>query len=156
MPRLKGVSEIPDFSGGSGGPLDFPAWDGVDASDFSLIQDAYKSRVIKNRSRSKSTVSRFGSGFATNKWLSGVAAPNGFIYGVPFSDTAVLKLDPSDDSTSTFGSFAGSDKWISGVLAPNGFIYCIPHTATTILKIDPATDTASTFGSVAAGGSKWV
>ena len=81
------------------------------------------------------TVTTFGSLSGSNKWLGGVLAPNGCIYGIPRNSTTVLKIDPSDDSVSTFGSLSGSNKWSSGVLAPNGCIYGIPNNSTAVLKL---------------------
>ena len=102
------------------------------------------------------TVTTFGSLSAdTSKWLGGVLAPNGCIYGIPYNSLAVLKIDPSDDSVTTFGSLsADTVKWSSGVLAPNGCIYGIPRNSTTVLKIDPSDDSVSTFGSLS-GSNKW-
>ena len=70
------------------------------------------------------------------KWVGGVLAPNGKIYGIPYTSTTVLCIDPSNDTTSTFGSLSGAYKWIGGVLAPNGKIYGIPFNSTTVLCID--------------------
>jgi len=39
---------------------------------------------------------------AQAKWVGGVLAPNGVIYGIPHNDTAVLKIDPITDTTTTF------------------------------------------------------
>ena len=96
----------------------------------------------------------FGSLAGVDKWVGGVRAGNGCIYGVPYDSTTVLKIDPSDDSTTTFGSLTGGNKWNGGVLAVNGYIYCIPRDSTTILKIDSSNDSTSTFGSLA-GSDKW-
>ena len=99
-------------------------------------------------------VSTFGSLSGGDKWVGGVLAGNGCIYGVPFDSTTVLKIDPSDDSATTFGSLSGGNKWNGGALAANGYIYCIPRNSTTILKIDSSNDSTSTFGSLA-GSDKW-
>ena len=37
-----------------------------------------------------------GLGSGTNKWLSGVLAPNGKIYGIPAASTSVLVIDPNN------------------------------------------------------------
>jgi hypothetical protein len=104
---------------------------------------------------STDTFSTFGSVSGDqSKWTGGVLAPNGMIYGIPFSATSILKIDPTNDTVSTFGSLSGSAKWTGGVLAPNGMIYGIPRDATSILKIDPNNDTVSTFGSLS-GSLKW-
>ena len=73
------------------------------------------------------TIGTFGSLTGTAKWFGGVLAPNGFIYGIPYNSTTVLKIDPSTDTATTFGSLTGTNKWFGGVLAPNGFIYVIPY-----------------------------
>ena len=71
----------------------------------------------------------------TTQWVGGILAPNGCIYGIPYTSTSILKIDPTNDTTTTFGNFAGTTKWQSGILAPNGCIYGIPYTSTSILKI---------------------
>ena len=83
------------------------------------------------------TTSTFGSLSGSTKWVGGVLAPNGCIYGITFptTTTTVLKIDPTTDTATTFGSLGSSGKWFGGVLAPNGMIYGIPYTSVTILKI---------------------
>ena len=39
-------------------------------------------------------VSTFGSLTGSLKWLGGVLAPNGKIYGIPYNSTTVLEIDP--------------------------------------------------------------
>ena len=121
-----------------------PAWNKGPSSDdiFTHL------KALTVESNQTDTVSTFGSVAGASKYIGGVLAPNGFIYGIPCSATTVLKIDPSNDTVSTFGSVAGASKYIGGVLAPNGFIYGIPLSATTILKIDPSNDTVSTFGNL--------
>ena len=97
----------------------------------------------------------FGSLVGINKWYSGVLAPNGKIYTIPFDSTQVLEIDPVTQITALFGSLAGTGKWFGGVLAPNGKIYTIPRNSTQVLEIDPVTQTTALFGSLA-GSSKWV
>jgi hypothetical protein len=99
-------------------------------------------------------VSTFGNLAGTNKWVGGVLAPNGCIYGIPFASTTILKIDTSDDSVSTFGNLPGGAKWYGGVLAPNGCIYGIPYNSASVLKIDTSDDSVSTFGNLP-GGAKW-
>jgi len=103
------------------------------------------------------TTTQNGSGIlsGSTKWVGGVLAPNGKIYGIPFTSTTVLVIDPETNTTSTFGSLSGTTKWVGGVLAPNGKIYGIPYASTTVLAIDPATNTTSTFGSLS-GSTKWL
>ena len=96
----------------------------------------------------------FGNFRGDYKWWGGVLAPNGKIYGVPYSSTTVLEIDPLNQTTTTFGSLSGDYKWSGGVLAPNGKIYGIPFSSTTILEIDPVNQTTTTFGSLS-GSGKW-
>ena len=61
-------------------------------------------------------VSTFGSLSGTNKWVGGVLAPNGKIYGIPFGSTTILEIDPEAQTASTFGSVGtGAWKWYGGV-----------------------------------------
>ena len=76
----------------------------------------------------------FGSLTGTNKWVGGVLAPNGKIYGIPFDSTQVLEIDPITQTTALFGSLTGENKWYGGVLAPNGKIYGIPLGSTQVLE----------------------
>ena len=64
----------------------------------------------------------------TGKWLGGVLAPNGKIYGIPLDATSVLIIDPASNTANTTAitGLSGREKWIGGVLAPNGKIYGIP------------------------------
>ncbi len=95
------------------------------------------------------TVSEFGDFSDSSKWNSGVLAPNGKIYGIPYSSTTVLEIDPTTNTSFTFGSLSGSsDKWNGGVLAPNGKIYAIPRESETVLEINPVTRIVKTFGHV--------
>ena len=63
-----------------------------------------------------------------DKWIGGVLAPNGKIYGIPYSSTSVLTIDPATNSANTAAitGLAGVTKWKGGVLAPNGKIYAVP------------------------------
>jgi hypothetical protein len=114
----------------------------------------YQSDYDSSGGTSDDSVSTFGNLAGTNKWVGGVLAPNGCIYGIPYTLAPVLKIDTSDDSVSTFGNLPGGAKWWGGVLAPNGCIYGIPRASTTILKIDTSDDSVSTFGNLA-GTNKW-
>ena len=83
------------------------------------------------------TATTFGSLAGSRKWVGGVLAPNGKIYGIPFNSTTVLEIDPVTKTATTFGSLdSGPSKWRGGVLAPNGKIYGIPLNSTTVLEID--------------------
>jgi len=50
-------------------------------------------------------------------------APNGKIYGIPYSSSSVLIIDPLTNTvdTTTITGLSGSAKWIGGVLAPNDY-----------------------------------
>jgi hypothetical protein len=64
-----------------------------------------------------------------SKWVGGVLAPNGKIYGIPLDATDVLVINPENNTATrtNFGlTLTDSNKWIGGVLAPNGKIYGIP------------------------------
>jgi hypothetical protein len=93
---------------------------------------------------------------SANKWIGGVLAPNGLIYGIPFAATTVLEINPFNNTFTTFGSVPSDpSKWAGGVLAPDGLIYGIPFDSTTVLKIDPIAKTVTTFGSLAVTTQKW-
>ena len=142
------------------GEDDTATWDGanwtiedkVGSNDGVTVNMEYEDR------KPTEIFSTFGSlGLAFGKWFGGVLAPGGFIYGIPYGATDILKIDTSNDTVSTFGDLSaigGGNKWDGGVLAPNGFIYGIPRNATSVLKIDTSKDTATTFGNIA-GSLKW-
>lgn len=80
----------------------------------------------------------------------GVLAPNGCIYGIPYSADYVLKIDTETDTFSRIPTEITSDysdtttmRWCGGALAPNGIIYCAPYNAGYVLKIDTKTDELS-------------
>ena len=91
----------------------------------------------------------------TSKWIGGVLAPNGKIYGIPNAATQILEFDPATGTTNLIGSLSGTSKWYGGVLAPNGKIYGIPLNATQILEFDPSTGTINLIGSLS-GTNKWI
>ena len=128
----------------------FPAWDAVPYSFEKFLPTL--NRFVG--AASTDTATTFGNLSGSSKWVGGVLAPNGCVYGIPYSSTSVLKIDPTTDTVTTFGALSGGSKWAGGVLAPNGCIYGIPYDSPSILKIDPTTDTATTFGNLS-GGSKW-
>jgi hypothetical protein len=86
------------------------------------------------------TTALFGNLSGTSKWLGGVLAPNGKIYGIPYNSTQVLEIDPNTKTVSLFGSLSGRYKWYGGVLAPNGKIYGIPFDSTQVLEISGVTN----------------
>jgi len=68
-------------------------------------------------------VSTFGSLAGTTKWLGGVLAPNGIIYGIPYSSTQWLRLNPYARTAVAFTAGASvSGLYKGGVVAPNGLI----------------------------------
>ena len=94
-------------------------------------------KAMPTNSGQSDSITTFGSLSAdAYKWIGGVLAPNGCIYGIPFNSTTILKIDTSNNNITTFGSLSAiTYKWAGGVLAPNGCIYGIPINSTTILKI---------------------
>ena len=131
--------------------LGYPIW-----SDNNVAGSEYMTALESDFTKTFSqTTTTFGSLAGTSKWVGGVLAPNGKIYGIPRNSATVLEIDPVNQTTTTFGSLSGTYKWVGGVLAPNGKIYGIPYSSTTVLEIDPVNQTATTFGSVGAGGGKW-
>ena len=137
-------------TGGYTPPL-FPNWEdnNVDGSVFMTALNNYVPQTFNN------TTNTFGSLSGSRKWVGGVLAPNGKIYGIPNDSTQVLEIDPTTQTTSLFGNLSGGGKWYGGILAPNGKIYGIPHSSTQVLEIDPITQTTSLFGSLS-GSSKWI
>jgi len=92
-----------------------------------------------------------------DKWIDGVLAPNGKIFGIPFGADTVLEIDPAMSSVSTFGVISSpvQRKWLGGVLGANGLIYAIPYDAETVLEIDPETHAMTLFGAVGRAPCKW-
>jgi DNA-binding beta-propeller fold protein YncE len=91
--------------------------------------------------------------------MGGVLGSNGKIYGIPYSTTTILVIDPitSTVQTNIFTPIGGgSFKYSGGVLSPNGKIYCIPYNANTILVIDPINSTTTTFTSPLTTSNKWI
>lgn len=105
------------------------------------------------------TVTSFASPIlaTADKWVGGVLAPNGKIYGIPFGTNNILVIDPATESAATLASpVSGGSKWFGGVLAPNGKLYGIPQTNDNPLLIDPEMNTISTFASSVIGANnKW-
>jgi len=108
----------------------------------------------------ENAISFFGSFTGTNKWASGVLAPNGKIYCAPSDATSVLIIDPTTntaDTTTISGLPSTTDKWRGGVLAQNGKIYFAPLSASNVLIVDPISNTADTTTiSGLTGGAKWI
>ena len=98
---------------------------------------------------------------SANKWFGGVLAPNGKIYGIPYTSPSVLIIDPvtnTTDTTTITGLSSSVDKWFGGVVAPNGKIYGTPYTSSSVLIIDPVTNTAdtTTITGLSTGTFKWI
>ncbi len=93
----------------------------------------------------------------TAKYSSGILAPNGKIYGIPYSATNVLVLNSITEAVSTISNtndiLTGTRKWKGGVVAPNGKIYCFPYDSENILVIDTSNDTLSTIDVTSTAGS---
>jgi hypothetical protein len=68
--------------------------------------------------------------------ISGVLAPNGKIYAIPWSANNFLVIDPVANTTTTFSAATGTFKYHGGVLAPNGKIYAIPYSIGNCMVID--------------------
>ena len=116
----------------------FPEWDSPDAFNWQKVAYAYSYQYMCVKHQSTQDYTTFGSLSGTAKWVGGVLAPNGKIYGIPCNATTVLEIDPVTKTATTFGSLSsGTAKWDGGVLAPNGKIYGIPRNATTVLEIGP-------------------
>ncbi|EGD78428.1 hypothetical protein PTSG_09123 [Salpingoeca rosetta] len=102
-----------------------------------------------------------GTGAGELKWVGGVLAGNGLIYGIPFDAPAVLIIDPltsTADATSLVAvtESAHGGRWAGGVLGPNGLVYGMPHDADSVLVIDPSThdiDTTSIVVEMKTGAS---
>ena len=81
-----------------------------------------------------------------HKWEGTLAAPNGYLYGVPLDAGRVAKFNPVSKSMTDIGpDFGGGRKWHDGAMTDNGVIYCPPYNSIRhgILKIDTNTDTVT-------------
>lgn len=90
---------------------------------------------------SATTVGNIGS--STLKYYSGVAHPNGFVYGIPYNASSVLKINVDTNTLSQFGNIVANQKYLGPTIAPNGKIYA-PRITTTIdgiLEIDVVSET---------------
>ena len=96
-----------------------------------------------------------GAGTSERKWCGIALGADGYIYCVPRSAKAVLRIDWRDDTaeliTWGFNIPAGENLWYGGVSMPDGRIYCIPRDATSFLIIDPIRQKLSLEGF----GSSW-
>lgn len=83
-------------------------------------------------------------------FFGSVTAPNGKIYGIPFSSSYVLIIDPltnTIDTRTISGLNTSIHSYKGGVLAPNGKIYCAPgsFTGVGVGVIDTNNDTFYTI-----------
>jgi hypothetical protein len=118
---------------------DFPSWS-ANSNNWTQTRKAFCGWWGRMFVQSSQSTTTFGSLSGSSKWIGGVLAPNGMIYGIPYSSASVLKIDPTTDTATTFGNLSGSTKWRGGVLAPNGMVYGIPLESTTVLRLGTACD----------------
>jgi hypothetical protein len=144
--EIESVSEFP--SSGSGTPLLVSFKDGKDS--FSGIGRASQYMVFQLKIKAVTDYGIQSAMGATlsgaSKWEGGVLGSNNKIYGIPYSSTDILIIDPiaGTASRSAMGaSLTGAGKWAGGVLGSDNKIYGIPFGATDILIIDPVAGTAS-------------
>lgn len=73
-----------------------------------------------------------------NKWYGGIKGVDGCIYGMPYTATGVLRINPRDDSVQILGNFPlGGWKWHGGLLSlETGVIYAFPAHSNEVLCID--------------------
>ena len=90
-----------------------------------------------------------------SKWWGGCLSESGMIYGIPYNDTRILKINPRTNKVSFFGEFEGTAKWKGGVVGRNGKIYCVPHNSTSVLVIDPSDDSTSLIEGLSESIEKW-
>jgi hypothetical protein len=84
------------------------------------------------------------------QWSDFVDGGDGFLYGIPFNATRVVKFNPLDKSLTEIGPDLreGKYKWKCGVRANTGSIYCAPYCADHILQIDTIQGTVETLDNV--------
>ena len=97
----------------------------------------------------------------SNRLKGILAAPNGSLYGIPFSARRVVKFNPIDKSMTHIGPDFGDGKWHNGAMTDNGVIYCPPSDSHRrgILKIDTKNDTATELDAnllPQQGGGMWM
>ena len=89
-----------------------------------------------------------------NKYIGTLAAPNGSVYGIPYTARRVGKFNPIDKSFTDIGPYFGNVdgydewKWHAGAMSDNGIIYCPPQGFFDrgILRIDTNTDNVTELG----------
>ena len=105
---------------------------------------SYSNIVLKIDAVARAAVSNWPGlnvGHGVNKWAGGALGPNGLIYGVPYTSTSVLIIDPATDTvdTTSIAGLSGDAKWTDAATATDGRIFCMPFSKGTVLVIDPFT-----------------
>jgi len=126
----------------------FPLWD---KNVFTLTDYTTSINKIDAATEGQTdSIAELTSYTGIDNWCGSILAPNGCLYGIPFTNHNVLKLDTANDSISLQPiTLIGPDqmKWRGAALAPNGFIYCLPFDNNQIFKINTFNDEQSLFGS---------
>lgn len=91
------------------------------------------------------------------KWISATLANNGYIYCLPFDETRILKINPTNDTYSFISGLPSEQfgKWNASILAKNGFIYGTPENTNRVIKLNPNTDQYELIGEEYPGIDKW-
>ena len=112
----------------------------IQPENWPLLQAyLYEQAALGSEGTPTADTSTISAAAGAVKWHNGVLAPNGKIYGIPFSSASVLIIDPETDTAdvSTLTGVSGANKYTGSCLAFNGLIYTIPRDATSVLIIDP-------------------
>jgi len=71
-----------------------------------------------------------------NKWYGTILGGDGCFYGIPYSATSVLRINPRTDDVRLIGNLPeGIGKWHGGSSTPDGKIYGYPSNSEMLLKI---------------------
>ncbi|WHL30579.1 hypothetical protein CrLKS4_g13 [Cylindrospermopsis phage Cr-LKS4] len=98
------------------------------------------------------TITTVGANFSG--YHGGVLAPNGRIYGMPYSGIPVLEITPLPGGGATVTTVgANFSGYHGGVLAPNGRIYGMPYSGIPVLEITPLPGGGATVTTVGANFS---
>jgi hypothetical protein len=99
------------------------------------------------------------------KWLGGVLASDGAVYGMPGDADCVLRIAPYTSEvtliggpfTPEMGNTDKENKWQNGFMARDGCVYGIPLRAESVIKIKVATQEVSTIPILpdGVGRDKW-
>lgn len=86
----------------------------------------------------------YGDDASSIRFYSGVEAPNGCIYCMPYRCDHILKIDPNTDNFSSLAVDWDGLYCATTVIAPNGCIYGFPSaTSRPVIKIDTTDDSIS-------------